>query len=164
MSRRVGVGAGAACVAVLGVASAVSAATPPQSLTHVATANTRSDGYAPASKLSNELQAIVQAQGATRVENPTALTSYYGYDNDVLNGAGQPQMVPTPTKNDEATKTEPDKNTYLVFDKGLPGADSNYDYGTHFVFQGHENGAGGVGFISRINLDADADHKVTVLA
>lgn len=134
-------------------------------LTSVPTANTRSDGYAPASKLSKELRTTVVAQGATRVENPTALTSYYGYDNDVLNAAGEPQMVPTKlVPANEATKTEPDKNTYLIFPNGLAGADAGYDYGTHFVFQGHENGAGGATAITRINLDADADHRVTVLA
>ena len=114
--------------------------------------------------LSPELEQVVVAQGATKVENPTALTSYYGYDNDVLNAAGQAQMLPTPGNPTEAHKTEPDKNTYLVFKHGLSGADPNYDYGTHFLFQGHEGGAGGAGYITRINLDADAAHRVTVLA
>src|SRR5262249_32463532 len=89
--------------------------------------------------------------------------AYYGYDNDTLNGAGQPIMVAsTATGNTEAHKTEPDKNTYLVFDKSLPGADPSYDYGTHFLFQGHETGS--PGYITRINLDADAAHRVTLLA
>jgi hypothetical protein len=72
-------------------------------------------------------------------------------------------MVPTPTTNDEATKSEPDKNTYLVFNH-LAGADHNYDYGRHFLFQGHENGVNGASYITRINLDADAAHRVTLLA
>ena len=68
----------------------------------------------------------------------------------------------------EATKTEPDKNTYLVL-RGRHGPDAAYDYGSHFVFQGHESGrrdAAGQArsFISRVNLDADAAHRVTVLA
>ena len=62
----------------------------------------------------------------------------------------------------EAHKTEPDKNTYLVFKQGLTGADPSYDYGTHFLFQGHESGS--PGYITRINLDADPAHRVTVLA
>jgi len=37
----------------------------------------------------------------------------------------------------EAQKTEPDKNTYLVL-RNQKGADREYDYGTHFLFQGHE--------------------------
>ena len=134
------------------------------SLTNVPTANTKSDGYSPASKLSPQLAQIVLAQGSTRLENPSSLTSYYGYDNDVLNAAGQPQMVPTPTTPTEAQKTEPDKNTYLVFRWGLSGADPNYDYGTHFLYQGHEVGANDQSYITRINLDADAAHRVTLLA
>lgn len=154
----------------LGIGAAVPAAglaSPPSwpSLTNVPSANTRSDGYAPASKLSPELSQTVVAQGATRLENPSPLTSYYGYDNDVLGLGGQPLMVPTPASPaTEAKKTEPDENTYLVFKHGLDGADPGYDYGTHFLFQGHEGGAGGAGDITRINLDADADHRVTLLA
>ena len=148
-------------------APAVGVASPPSwpNLTSVPTANTRSDGYAPASKLSPELSQTVVAQGATRLENPSPLTSYYGYDNDVLGPAGEPLMVPTPASpTKEAHKTEPDENTYLVFKHGLDGADPGYDYGTHFLFQGHEGGAGGAGYITRINLDADADHRVTLMA
>jgi hypothetical protein len=66
--------------------------------------------------------------------------------------------------NVEASKSEPDKNTYLVV-KGQHGADPNYDYGTHFLYQGHElSGPGGGDYLTRINLDADAAHRVTKLA
>jgi hypothetical protein len=134
-------------------------------LSDVPSANTRSDGYAPASVLSPELRQVSVAQGATKLDSGSALTSYYGYDNDVLNAAGEPQMLPTPTSpSTEAHKTEPDKNTYLVFNKGLPGADASYGYGTRFLFQGHEGGAGGNGYLTRINLDADARHRVSLLA
>jgi len=133
-------------------------------LTNVPAANTKSDGYSPASRLSPELSQDVVAQGSTRLENPSALTSYYGYYNDVLNAAGQPQMLPLPAALTEAQKSEPDKNTYLVFRRGLPGGDPNYDYGTHFLFQGHELGITGASYITRINLDADAAHRVTLLA
>jgi hypothetical protein len=145
---------------------AAGSASPPSSpvLTGVPTANTKSDGFAPASKLSPELSQVVVAQGSTKLENTSALTSYYGYDNDSVNSAGEPVMVPTATNPTEAHKTEPDKNTYLTFNHSLPGADPNYDYGTHFLFQGHEGGAGGAGYITRINLDADAAHRVTLLA
>ena len=141
-----------------------SAASGDPSLTNVPTANTKSDGFAPASKLSPELRQVVVAQGSTKLENTSALTSYYGYDNDTVNSAGEPAMVPTTTNPVEAHKTEPDKNTYLTFKHGLSGADPNYDYGSHFLFQGHEGGAGGAGYITRINLDADAAHRVTLLA
>ena len=43
-----------------------------------------------------------------------------------------------------------------------------YDYGTHFLYQGHEAGAlvngARQGAITRINLDADTAHRVTLLA
>jgi hypothetical protein len=148
------------------VFTGVGAASPSDgpALSNVPTANTKSDGFAPASKLSSELAQIAVAQGATRLENPSALTSYYGYDNDVLNAAGQPQMLPTPASATEAQKTEPDKNTYLVFKHGLSGADPHYNYGRHFLFQGHEGGVDGAGYITRINLDADAAHRVTLVA
>ncbi len=156
---------GALCAGV--VFAAVGIASPPSTpmLTEVLTANPRSDGYSPSSKLSAELKQVVVAQGSTRLENTSPLTSYYGYDNDVLNAAGAPQMLPTPTSpSTEAKKTEPDENTYLTFNQGLEGADPGYDYGTHFLFQGHEGGAGGAGYITRINLDADHEHRVTLLA
>jgi hypothetical protein len=152
----VGLALGAVAVA------ATAFAGPGGGLTNVPNANTKSDGYAPASIPSPELAQHAVAQGSTRVEDPSAGVSYYGYDNDALNAAGQPVMVPTATSPTEAHKTEPDKNTYLVFDKGLKGADPSYDYGTHFLFQGHEGGS--PGYITRVNLDADVAHRVTVLA
>jgi hypothetical protein len=153
-------------VAVGSAAAGVGLASTPHGpfLTGVPTANAKSVGYSPATKLSPQLRQVVVAQGSTKVENPSALVSYYGYYNDVLNPAGDPQMLPVNGALTEAQKSEPDKNTYLVFDHGLPGADPGYDYGPHFLFQGHELGSGGNSFISRINLDADAAHRVTVLA
>jgi len=156
------VSATALVVAAAGVAVAV-AASPATDFDPVPSANTKSQGFAPASKLSAGLAQIAVAQGSTKVENPSAAVSYYGYDNDTLNAAGEPIMVAsTATGNTEAHKTEPDKNVFLVFSKGLKGADPGYDYGTNFLFQGHE--AGSPGYITRINLDADAAHRVTVLA
>jgi hypothetical protein len=150
--------------------AAVSAAGPdrPQ-LSNVPTANTKSVGYSPASRLSGGLTEIVVAQGATKLENPKGIITHYGYENDVPSGgdATVPLMTPSGAAQTEAQKTEPDKNTYLVL-KNQTGADPNYDYGTHFLFQGHENGAvvtgGKQGYITRINLDADSDHRVTLLA
>jgi hypothetical protein len=68
----------------------------------------------------------------------------------------------------KATKSEPDKNTYLVL-RGQKGADPAYDYGTHFLFQGHEAGSNGApgrraSYVTRVNLDADPAHRVTLLA
>jgi len=163
---RGGVIAAMAGTAIIGVAVAANGAEASGvSLTNVPTANQKAEGYAPASRLSTELVGRVLAQGSTLVENPSALTSTYGYDNDVTTAGGFPQMLPTKTNpNTEAQKTEPDKNTFLVFKDGLTGADSSYNYGTHFLFQGHEGGAGGNSYITRINMDADAAHRVTLLA
>src|SRR6185437_675673 len=173
LGRRIALGVAAATTGIF-VFVAAGAAFAPHGLhlTNVPTPNTRSDGVAPAAKLSPELQQIVWAQGSTKLENPSTLTSYYGYDNDTLNAAGLPKMVPTsalPNPNMEAHKTEPDKNTYLVFKHGHGGPDSSYDYGTHFLFQGHEggpadpaSGPGNLSYITRINLDADAAHRVTL--
>src|SRR5262245_21524837 len=83
-------------------------------------------------------------RGGTRLENPVGIVTDYGYENDVSasDDPSMPQMVPAGAGSlTEAQKTEPDKNTYLVFKQGLKGPDAGYDYGTHFVFQGHENGA-----------------------
>ena len=151
---------------------AASSASPPHEpdLTNVGAANTKAVGYAPAARLSAELDQIAVAQGSTAVENPTALIGYYGYENDLVGptDATKPLMVPTSGVANEAQKTEPDKNTYLVFPRSLSGADPNYDYGTHFLYQGHEAAATvngqRQGLITRINLDADAAHRVTLLA
>ena len=149
-------------------------AAPPEGpyLSNVSTPNVKAVGFAPASKLSTELRQIAQAQGSTELENPNsaALTSFYGYQTDTVSAGDptKPQMLPTSTSPTEAQKTEPDKNTYLVFEKSLAGADPNYYYGTHFLFQGHELGTTingkKQGYITRINLDADAKHRVTLMA
>jgi len=94
------------------------------------------------------------------LENPSALAGFYGYNTDgpMIPAPGD---LPTATHKVEASKTEPDKNTYLV----LPpqkGADSHYNYGTHYLFQGHETGL--IGYITRVNLDADGPHRVTLMA
>jgi hypothetical protein len=151
-------------VAAVGV-TAVASAQPPSApaLTGLSAANTRSPGFSPASRLSPELSQTVVAQGSMKLENPTDQIAYYGYDSDKLNAAGEPLMVPLPSAPTiEAHKTEPDKNTYLVFKDGLQGADPDYDYGTHFLYQGHESGT--PGYVTRVNLDADAAHRITLLA
>ncbi|HEY0481221.1 MAG TPA: hypothetical protein VGD37_27085 [Kofleriaceae bacterium] len=139
-------------------------------LTGVSSAVAKLAGVTAPNVLSPELMAVVAAQGANAVENPMVLpvgdpvisVTHYGYDSDgTLMPA--PGDLPTATHQVEATKTEPDKNTYLVL-RHQDGADAEYDYGTHFVFQGHENGARRAGTITRINLDADAAHRVTVMA
>jgi hypothetical protein len=94
-------------------------------------------------------------RGSQPLENPDANASHYGYYTSDL------PMVPLPPSTPEKTKSEPDKNTYLIFKNGLSGADPAYDYGTHFLFQGHEGGSNS--YLTRVNLDADAAHRVTLL-
>ena len=163
--------AGTAGLAVVAFVTATSASPPHEpDLSNVASANTRSAGYAPSSKFSVELAGQVIAQGATPLENPTSLTGFYGYQNDVISAGDptKPQMVPTQGVNNEAQKTEPDENTYLLFKNALHGADPNYYYGKRFLYQGHEAAVSvnGVkqGLITRINLDGDPAHRVTLLA
>ena len=153
----------------LGALAATGAAGPSISLTPVPTANAKTAGMSRPNVLSPELQDVTWAQGSTPVENPSNGISYYGYDDGgtflPVPGsftAGPPASVSiSQVAPIEATKTEPDKNTYLVLDN-VKGADPNYDYGRHFLFQGHENGS--PGYITRINLDADGPHRVTLLA
>src|SRR3954471_23485812 len=88
------------------------------------------------------------------IENPSTLVGYYGYNTDST-------MLPAFGTNVEAHKTEPDKNTYLVLEH-QKGPDGQYNYGTHFLFQGHETGL--IGYLTRVNLDADGQHRVTLMA
>jgi hypothetical protein len=128
--------------------------------TNVPSANHKIPGMAAPNSLSPELIETIVAQGSDALENPTPLIAFYGYDN---NG---PMIPTTAGSRVEATKTEPDKNTYLVL-KGQKGADPLYNYGTHFLFQGHELGITSVqvnGYITRVNLDADGAHRVTLMA
>jgi hypothetical protein len=142
---------------------AVGSASTVDSLTPVPAANTKSVGSAPPTLLSPQLAQIVWAQGSYKLENGTPAIPFYGYygDGPMFPASG---AVQSPGHNVEASKSEPDKNTYLRL-HGQVGADPNYNYGTHFLFQGHELvGSGATGYITRINLDADGPHRVTLLA
>ena len=149
--------AGAALL--LGSAVAGASADHGLGLTEV-TAQPKAAGIASPNYLSPELIEFVQAQGSWTLENPSAdgVIRYYGYLDQA-----KPMVTiasgPAPTV--EAQKTEPDKNTYLVL-RGQHGPGGGYDYGRHFLYQGHE--VGPRGYITRINLDADPAHRVTLLA
>ena len=71
--------------------------------------------------LARGLAKIVAAQGSDRLDGGTAANPYYGYDGDGPM-VPAPGDTPTPTHQVEATKTEPDKNTYLVL-HGQHGAE-----------------------------------------
>jgi hypothetical protein len=152
------VGALAAFGAVQATAAGAATVNPDQ-LTTVPNANVKVRGRSVPNKLSRGIAEVQQATGSDLIDgaDPAVAPAFYGYSftNDST------PLVPIPPSPAEAQKTEPDKNTYLVLD-GQKGADPSYDYGTHFVFQGHE--AGTPGYITRVNLDADRDHRVTLLA
>jgi len=131
-------------------------------LTHVPSANPKSPGTAQPNILSPELIETIVAQGSVRLENPSALTSFYGYDNDGPQ-VPVPGDLPSASHKVEATKTEPDKNTYLVLE-GQKGTTRPMTTARISFSKGHENGASGQGYITRINLDADGAHRVTLLA
>jgi hypothetical protein len=152
--------AGGVAMAALAAASAADASDQLQ-LTPVAKANPKAPGLTSPNRLSPELTQIARAQGSTVVENPQDGVGYYGYDSIDNSPPLLPVVGATGASLTEAHKTEPDKNTYLVL-RGQGGADPSYNYGTHFLYQGHE--AGTPGYISRINLDADSTHRVTILA
>jgi hypothetical protein len=70
--------------------------------------------------LSPEFSAVLVAQGVDLLENPSGLITSFGNLSD-------------------GSRTEPDENTYLILDHNPGGPTPGYDYGRHFLFQGHEN-------------------------
>src|SRR5262249_32127197 len=156
--RRLAMVATVSSLVLTSASTPVLAAQPPEpgNLSPVNAPNPKVPGFAQPNGVSLELDNALVAQGAYQLENPVAAVQKFGYDN---NGPELP-LPAAPTT--AATKTEPDKNTYLVFEDGLPGADATYNYGAHFLFQGHEVGT--PGYITRVNLDADPAHRVTLLA
>ncbi|HKR83980.1 MAG TPA: alkaline phosphatase PhoX [Terriglobales bacterium] len=98
----------------------------------------------PATVISAGFKLLPVVDGSVPIENPSGVITSFGFLST-------------------GTPTEPDENTYLVFDSNPGGPAPGYDYGRHFVFQGHEN-SGNLAYITRVNLDvADAAHRVTLL-
>jgi Bacterial protein of unknown function (DUF839) len=94
--------------------------------------------------LSPEFSAGLVAEGLDLLENPSDPITQFGNLSD-------------------GSRTEPDENTYLILDHNPGGPTPGYDYGRHFLFQGHEN-ADDLAHVTRINLDvADPEHRVTLL-
>lgn len=95
------------------------------------------------------------AVGADSLENPVNEITKYGFLND---GPG------TTANRNQPTKTEPDINTYLASTYNLRGPAAGFDYGRHYLFQGHENSTGNA-YVSRINLDLPAGDpkRITLL-
>jgi hypothetical protein len=96
------------------------------------------------SVLSPEFGAGLVVEGIDALENPSGVITRFG---NLSTGV----------------RTEPDENTYLILDHNPGGPTEGYDYGRHFLFQGHEN-SGNLAFVTRINLDvASPDHRITLL-
>ena len=86
----------------------------------------------------------VIVEGVDPIENPSGVITKFGFLST-------------------GTRTEPDENTYLVLDHNPGGPTAGYDYGRHFLFQGHENSSE-LAYITRINLDvSNSDHRITLL-
>jgi len=91
----------------------------------------------------------IVAEGIDPLENPVGITQLYGYLDDNADPLAR-------------TRTEPDENLYLVA-QNVGGPTAGYDYGSHFLIQGHENG-GGKAYLTRINLDVtEPSHRITLL-
>src|SRR5262249_20410340 len=99
----------------------------------------------PATVIDADFQLNLIATRIDPLENPNGLITNFG---QLSNG----------------TLTEPDENTYLVLDHNPGGPTSGFNYGRHFLFQGHENGAPNA-YITRINLDVPIGnpHRITLL-
>jgi hypothetical protein len=142
---------GKTCVLVAISVAFIALAAPKASADHVRVFNEKISGVPAANPvaispniLSPEFTAGLLAQGVDLLENPSGVITTFG-------------------NLDDGSRTEPDENTYLIFDHNPGGPTDGYDYGRHFLFQGHEN-ADDLAHVTRINLDvADPDHRVTLL-
>src|SRR6266536_2680485 len=87
-------------------------------LTPVPSANPKAPGVPKPNVLSPELAEVVRAEGSLLLENPVSADPtaplYYGYNGSA--GDVVPNLLPLPGQTKEASKTEPDKNTYLVLE------------------------------------------------
>src|SRR5262245_29055663 len=97
--------------------------------------------------ISPEFAPDLVEQGIDLLENPSGVITRFGNLSD-------------------GSRTEPDENTYLILDHNPGGPTEGYDYGRHFLFQGHEmpNGNTNRAYVTRINLDvAHPDHRITLM-
>src|SRR5690349_9805400 len=104
----------------------------------------------PANVLAGGYSMTPVAAGANPLENPKFIWKTYGYLDDNADALSR-------------TRTEPDQNTYLATAENPGGPTAGYDYGRHFLIQGHENGSNKA-YLTRINLDVtDPAHRITLL-
>jgi hypothetical protein len=116
----------------------------------------------PPNIFANGLTATPVAQGSDALENPVGQYARYGYVSD----AGLGSDAPTSGLD---TKSEPDQNTYVVTKHNPGGPTPGYDYGHHFLIQGHEIFGGmdnniDKAYLTRVNLDVtEPAHRITLL-
>jgi len=95
--------------------------------------------------LTPSAQELPVAWGSLALTNPDAANGVTHYGYNTANGGPLTQAT------NEANKTEPDKNVYLVFG------------GKHYLYQGHEGGPRG--YVTRVNLDeTDPAKRVTLIS
>jgi len=134
-----GVAAAATCLFVSGSAFASSGL----HINGVATANPRSG--IENNVLTPSASQVSVAWGSLPLTNPDTANGVTHYGYNTLNGGPLTQAA------NEANKTEPDKNVYLVF------------AGKHYLYQGHEGGPRG--YVTRVNLDeTDPAKRVTLIS
>ncbi|HXF32336.1 MAG TPA: hypothetical protein VN522_12520 [Solirubrobacterales bacterium] len=135
MRKLIGACVALACLVLAGVAVAqIVSGVPSAQPAEGSTANLLATGFT----------TKIVAEGSDVLENPTATQTKYGFLND-------------------GTRTEPDQNTYLVTTSDPGGPTAGFEYGRHFLIQGHENGSNKA-YATRINLDVtDPAHRITYL-
>jgi hypothetical protein len=107
-------------------------------------AKAKNDSGHPGSAVASGYSGKKVAAGSDVLENPSGSIVKFGRLSD-------------------DTATEPDQNLYLVLDGNPGGPNPGFDYGRHFLYQGHENGADQA-YVTRVNLDVkDPSHRITLL-
>ena len=142
-----------ACALPLAIGAALGAAA---GLTPVANANPKAVGVAAPNVLSPELaeKIVVQARSHWRIRPDNSLTTATTTMARCCLRWAATSRPPRPSRTRTLTWCLPH----------LSGPDDAYDYGRRFLFQGHENSKDGNSYITRVNLDADFEHRVTLLA
>jgi hypothetical protein len=104
----------------------------------------KQDSGHPTTSIAPGFRRNVVVHGSDILENPSGSITNFGRLSD-------------------NTATEPDQNLYLVFDKNPGGPVPGFDYGRHFLYQGHEN-EDDLAYVTRVNLDVRApEHRITLL-
>src|SRR5262249_32650336 len=104
----------------------------------------------PPNIFANGYTATPVAKGSDALENAIGQYARYGYVSDKGIGSDAPTSGLD-------TKPEPDQNTYIVTTRNPGGPTKHFDYGRHFLIQGHEIFGGNnnnidKAYLTRVNL------------